>query len=157
MSLIARILRPALHHVMRNVMWLWALPLTLCGFPLWLLLRAQQRSEGRKYASNQAVAHIKLAQEATVFIAYGEAAKWLLQHHPFGEMDAMAIGCCVFAQDQASLDRTLAHELVHVEQALRWGPVFPLAYGLCSVWQKCHGQCPYTNNYFELEASKACK
>jgi hypothetical protein len=148
---------PLPSRAVRTALWLWALPLTLSGLPLWLLMLAQQRRGRHKYASNQAVAHIKLAQAATVFIAYGATAKWLLQRHPFGEMDAMAIGCCVFAQDKASLERTLAHEMVHVQQALHWGPVFPFAYALNSVWQKCRGRCPYTNNYFERQANGACK
>ncbi len=140
-------------RITRTALWLWALPLTLCGLPLWCLMHVQQRRTGQKYVYNTTVAHIKQAQAAIVFIAYGNTAKWLLQRHPFGEMEAMAIGCCVFAQDRACLDRTLAHELVHVQQALHWGPFFPGAYALNSVWQKCCGHCPYTNNYFELQAN----
>jgi hypothetical protein len=143
-----------LTRIQRTTLWLWALPLTLCGLPLWLLMRVWQLGEGRKAPPNKVVAHINRAQAATVFVAYGAPARWLLQHHFFGEMDAMAVGCCIFAQDDAALQRTMAHELVHVEQALHWGPLFPLAYVACAVWQKCQGQCPYTNNYFERQANR---
>jgi hypothetical protein len=144
-------------RIRHTARWLWALPLTLCGLPLWLLMRALQLRGRQKSALNHAAANINKAQAAPVFVAYGAPAKWLLQHHFFGEMDAMAIGCCVFAQDQACLDRTLAHEMVHVQQALHWGPLFPVAYTLNSLWQKCCGRCPYTNNYFERQANAACK
>jgi hypothetical protein len=146
-----------LARIMRMALWLWALPLTLCGLPLWWLMRAKQHSAGQKIPSNTVVVLVNRTQSAIIFVAYGAPAKWLLQRHPFGEMDAMAVGCCIFAQDKACLDRTMAHEMVHVEQALQWGPVFPLAYLLCSVWGKCRGQCPYTNNYFEQQANKARK
>lgn len=68
-------------------------------------------------------------------------------------MDAVAIGCCVFARDAAALERTLPHELVHVHQALQWGPLFPLAYVLCSVWAWARGGCAYADNYFERQAN----
>jgi hypothetical protein len=69
-------------------------------------------------------------------------------------MDAMAVGCCVLARDEVALQRTLAHELVHVRQALQWGALFPLAYALCSAWQWSQGRCAYTDNYFEIQARK---
>lgn len=68
-------------------------------------------------------------------------------------MDAVAIGCCVFARDAAALERTLPHELVHVHQALQWGALFPLAYVLCSVWAWARGGCAYADNYFERQAN----
>jgi hypothetical protein len=149
MSLLTTILRQSPRVALRTGMWLWALPLTLCGLPLWLWMRLA----GRLYKQNTAVAQSNKAQEAIVFIAHGAPVSWLLKHHPFGEMDAMAIGCCVFARDAAALARTLPHELVHVQQALRWGVLFPLAYGLCSVWAWAHGRCAYADNYFERQAN----
>jgi hypothetical protein len=151
MSPLATILRLGTRAALRTALWLWALPLTLCGLPLWLLMWLA----GRVYKRNTALAQANIAQEAIVFVAYGKPAAWLLKHHPFGEMDAMAIGCCVFARDAAALARTLPHELVHVEQALRWGVLFPLAYGLCSAWAWAHGRCAYADNYFERQANAA--
>lgn len=135
--------------ILQSLQWLWALPLTLLGLPLWLWMLCNARFLVR----NRPVAQVNIAQTAPIFIAYGHPANWLLAHHPFGEMDAMAIGCCVFARDAQALQRTLAHELVHVRQALQWGALFPLAYGLCSMWACMHGRCPYANNYFEMQAN----
>lgn len=133
----------------RTLLWLWALPLTLLGMPSWFLIWCSAQFS----ASNKAVAQLNIAQAAPVFIAYGKPASWLLAHHPFGQMDAIAIGCCVFARDAQALQRTLAHELVHVHQALQWGALFPLAYGACSVWACMRGRCPYADNYFEVQAN----
>jgi hypothetical protein len=149
MSLLATLLRLSPRVALRAALWLWALPLTLCGLPLWLVMRLQ----GRFYQQNTALAQSNIAQTAIIFVAHGEPAAWLLKHHPFGEMDAMAIGCCVFARDAAALARTLPHELVHVQQALRWGVLFPLAYLLCSAWAWSHGRCAYADNYFERQAN----
>jgi hypothetical protein len=136
--------------ILSALLWLWAAPLTLLGLPLWLWMLCNARFS----ASNKAVAQVNNAQTAPVFIAYGAPASWLLAHHPFGAMDAMAIGCCVFARDAQALQRTLAHELVHVRQALQWGALFPLAYGLCSAWAWVRGRCPYGDNYFEVQANR---
>jgi hypothetical protein len=150
-----RFFRPVLRQTLPQL--LWALPLTLCGLPLWAWMRLQHRRSASKFKENKPLAHIKRAQAATVFVAYGEPIAWLLKHHPYGEMDAIAVGCCIFAQNEAAFRRTLVHEMVHVQQALHWGPLFPLAYALNSVWQKCRGHCPYTNNYFERQANGLCK
>jgi hypothetical protein len=136
----------AFAFIARQALWLWALPLTLCGLPLWLGMWFF-RPKGLQ-------AQCYIARAAPVFIAYGAPAGWLLKRHPYGEMDAMAIGCCVFARDAATLARTLPHELVHVQQALQWGPLFPLAYVLCSVWAHLRGRNAYADNYFERQANQ---
>ncbi len=135
--------------IFRCLQWLWALPVTALGMPLWFGIWCCARFS----VKNRVLAQINNAQTAPVFIAYGRPVNWLLVHHPFGAMDAMAIGCCVFARDAQALQRTLAHELVHVRQALQWGALFPLAYGLCSVWAYLHGHCAYADNYFERQAN----
>ena len=137
---------PGLRCIWRTALWLWALPLTLCGLPLWLGMRF--------FKPNKALAQLNIAGAAPVFVAYGAPAAWLLKRHFYGEMDAMAVGCCIFARDAQALQRTLAHELVHVEQAMRWGVFFPLAYMLCSVWAMAQGQCAYSGNYFERQANR---
>lgn len=45
-----------------------------------------------------------------------------------------------------------AHEFAHVRQYMRWGFLFPLAYGLESVWQWLRGRHYYWDNRFEVEA-----
>ncbi len=137
----------SLQSVWRAALWLWALPLTLCALPLWLGMRF--------FKPNKALAQLNIAGAAPVFVAYGAPAAWLLKHHPYGEMDAMAVGSCVFARDAQALQRTLQHELVHVEQALHWGALFPLAYILCSAWSAAHGRNAYADNYFERQANKS--
>jgi hypothetical protein len=138
---------PSLLCTWRTALWLWALPLTLCGLPLWFGMRI--------FNSKMALAQLNIAGAAPVFVAYGAPVAWLLKHHPYGEMDAMAIGSCVFARDAQALRRTLQHELVHVEQALRWGLFFPLAYLLCSAWAAAQGRNAYADNYFERQANKS--
>lgn len=131
----------------RTLRWLWCLPLTLVGLPLWLHACLVQI-----YKPNQALAGVKPAQAAPVFIAYSPLIHWLLTHHPYGAMDAMAVGCCVLARDARALHVCMAHELVHVEQSLRWGTVFPLAYACASAAAWWRGDCPYAGNRFEREA-----
>jgi hypothetical protein len=145
MSIVSLLSRTHMQRALRAVQWLWALPLTLCGLPIWLCMRF--------FKQKHCVAHIYHAQAAILFVAIGGPAQWLLRRHPFGAMDAMVVGCCVFAQDQDAYDRTLAHEMVHVQQGLRWGPLFPLAYALASAWAHCRGGCAYADNVFERQAN----
>ncbi len=138
---------PSLHVVWRAALWLWALPLTLLGLPLWLGMRF--------FKPNRALAQLNIAGAAPVFIAYGMPAAWLLKRHPYGEMDAVAVGCCIFARDAPALQRTLPHELVHVQQAMHWGVFFPLAYVLCSAWAVVNRRSAYADNYFEQQANRS--
>jgi hypothetical protein len=130
------------------LLWLWALPLTLCGLLVWLWVCFEQAF----FKQHSAQAQVFTAQPATVFVAHSSSLNWLLRHHPLGPMDAMAIGCCVLARDAPTLQRTLAHELVHVRQAMQWGPLFPLAYCASSAWAWARGRCPYAGNVFEIQA-----
>jgi hypothetical protein len=145
MSISSFMNRPSVQRVLRTVQWLWVLPVTLCGLPVWLGMRLFKKKPW--------VVHVFTAQAAIIFVAIGGPAKWLLQRHPFGAMDAMVVGCCVFAQDLEAYERTLAHEMVHVQQGLRWGPLFPLAYALASVWAHYRGGCAYADNVFERQAN----
>lgn len=76
----------------------------------------------------------------------------LLRWLPPGRVAAMTIGHAVLATDETMLDWTRAHERVHVGQYERWGPFFPLVYGLASwsAWRR--GQHYYRDNRFEREA-----
>jgi len=67
----------------------------------------------------------------------------------------VALGHAILARDQAALDRHREHELVHVRQAERWGPLFLPAYLLASGWQLVCGRHPYRDNPFEAEARRA--
>ncbi|HET9066234.1 MAG TPA: hypothetical protein VFN22_10490 [Gemmatimonadales bacterium] len=65
---------------------------------------------------------------------------------------AMTLGHAVLAVDQEALDLTRDHERVHVRQAERWGPLFPLAYAAASLGALATGGDPYHDNLFEREA-----
>lgn len=132
---------------MLTVQFLWALPLTALGALLviftWIFDR-KQRVDSVQYAS-----------AAIVFVVHGKLLGKLLCHHPLGNMQAVALGCCIVAQDEACAQRTLTHELVHVGQALRWGPLFPIAYVLASLWAWASGGDLYRDNVFERAAFAA--
>lgn len=63
----------------------------------------------------------------------------------------MALGHVVLMTPLAS-EETLAHELVHVRQAERWGPLFLPAYLLAMLVARIVGADPYWDNPFEREA-----
>ena len=53
---------------------------------------------------------------------------------------------------EATLAAVRTHELVHVRQYERWGPLFVPAYLVSSLAQLVRGRHPYRDNYFEREA-----
>jgi hypothetical protein len=69
-----------------------------------------------------------------------------------GGAAAMTLGHCVIARTKDDLDRSREHELVHVAQYERWGPLFVPAYLACSAWCWLRGRDPYLDNPFEDEA-----
>lgn len=124
---------------------IWAAPLTLFGLLVGLpvvLFRG----------------HLQLVRGHTIaLLARGPIADWILNRHPFGPMNAMALGHVVIAERQGLSSRVLVHELAHVRQASRWGPVFPLAYLASSIWAFMRGRDAYWHNRFEIAARKAEK
>jgi hypothetical protein len=122
----------------------WALPLTLLGAVLVMLPTLLIR--GR----------IDLVMRPTpALLVRGPLADYLLEHHPFGSMCAMAIGHIVIAQRQGLTARILTHELAHVRQAAHWGFVFPLIYIGASIWAFVRGEDAYWSNHFEIAARRA--
>ena len=121
----------------------WALPLTLLGvlsgIPI-LLLR------GRVYA---------IRDSTPALLIRGPIADYLLEHHPFGPMSAMAIGHIIIADRHGMTKQILTHELAHVRQASLWGVLFPIAYFAASLWAWLRGQDAYWNNVFEVAARNA--
>lgn len=54
------------------------------------------------------------------------------------------------------VDRALVrHELEHVYQAMRWGPLFPFLYLLSMLVAWLQGKRPYADSVFEIAARKA--
>jgi hypothetical protein len=64
----------------------------------------------------------------------------------------MTLGHVVIGRNEACLDRSRAHERVHVRQCERWGPLFIPAYALASGVVLLRGGRPYLDNPFEREA-----
>ena len=84
---------------------------------------------------------------------HGGAVKWLLQQFFFGEgAMAFTLGHTVLGQTAAALDISWDHELIHVRQFERWGPLMGPAYVGCSLVLWLKGRRPYHDNPFEREA-----
>ncbi len=123
----------------------WALPLTLFGLLLALPVMLWRGRVHLVHAPTPAL------------VASGPLADYMLEHHPFGPMCAMAIGHIVIAERRGLTPQVLTHELAHVRQAAQWGFMFPLAYLAASGWAVLHGKDAYWHNVFEIAARKAEK
>lgn len=84
----------------------------------------------------------------------GPALAWLLGRAASvtGGIEAMTLGHVVLGRDANCLARCREHELVHVRQYERWGPLFLPAYFLASGWAWLRGGDAYRDNCFEREA-----
>ena len=124
--------------VLRLLAILWASPWTLIGLSVGLLGLAtggRVRCRGR------------------ILEFYGGAVTWLLKRMPTGPLTlAMTWGHTVLGQTDAGLDIAREHEMVHVRQYERWGPLFGPAYVLCSLVLWLRGKNPYRDNPFERQA-----
>lgn len=116
----------------------WALPWTLVGLAaggIAALSGGRMRRVGR------------------VLEFHGGWLDRLLRWIPIGGgAAAMTLGHCVIARTAADLDRCRRHELVHVAQYERWGPLFVPVYLGWSAWLWLRGFDPYLDNPFEEEA-----
>lgn len=84
---------------------------------------------------------------------YGGGVKWLLHRFPHGQFTlAFTLGHTVLGQTDAALDICRGHELVHVRQFERWGPLMGPAYLGCSLVLWLMGRRPYLDNPFERQA-----
>jgi hypothetical protein len=87
---------------------------------------------------------------------HGGILNWGLRWVPIaGGAAAMTLGHCVLARTKDHLDRSRRHELVHVAQYERWGPLFVPAYVACSAWCLLRGRHFYLDNPFEEEAYRS--
>ena len=77
--------------------------------------------------------------------------RWFLEHFPAEPM-AMTLGHVILGRTEAALDISREHELVHVRQFERWGPLMIPAYLGCSLVLRIAGKDPYRDNPFEREA-----
>lgn len=85
---------------------------------------------------------------------YGGGVKWLLKRYPLSVEGAMActLGHTVFGQTDAALDISRDHEMVHVRQFERWGPLMGPAYLGCCLVLWLMRRRPHRDNPFEREA-----
>jgi hypothetical protein len=82
---------------------------------------------------------------------HGGAVTWLLERWPVGPF-AMTLGHVVLGRTAAALDLSRSHELIHVRQYERWGPLLVPAYLACSWFLWVRGKDGYRDNPFEREA-----
>jgi hypothetical protein len=88
-----------------------------------------------------------------VLEAWGGALSSILPRLPAATgVVAITLGHVVLAVSQAELEKTRAHERVHVRQYERWGPFFIPAYLAASGFALVQGRDPYHDNHFEREA-----
>jgi len=120
----------------RAILYLWAIPNTLLG----LLPAPIVWMQGGHICAVDGVIEIS-----------GGAATWLLKRFPVSP-SAMTLGHVVWGRDTLQLERTRAHERVHVRQYERWGPFFIPAYLGASLYLKIRGCDAYYDNPFEREA-----
>ena len=84
---------------------------------------------------------------------YGGAVKWLVTHLPYGQYTlAITLGHTILGQSDSSLVIARDHEMVHVRQYERWGPLMGPAYLLSSLFLWIAGKRAYYDNPFEREA-----
>src|SRR5262245_36345381 len=99
---------------MRLVGYLWALPITLGGLALALLASVSGGS---------------VRWRGGVVEVWGGLVGWLLRGGRFVQGGAaMTLGHVILARDSECLERSRAHELVHVRQFEWWGPLLLPAY-----------------------------
>lgn len=120
----------------RTLAYLWAGPTTLLG----LLLGAIAVLTGGRARRHSGVLEVS-----------GGFVAWLLEHAvPLaGGASAMTLGHVVLGRSPEALERTRAHERVHVQQCERWGPLFVPAYLAASCWAVLRGRNAHTGNWFE--------
>ncbi len=121
------------------LLYLWTLPNTLLGLlPVPILLL--QRS-----------ARVRI--HTGVVELTGGLVTLLLTRFPAPVKPcALTLGHVVWAIDPFHLDRTRAHERIHVRQYERWGPFFLPAYLGVSLILHLQGKDCYRDNPFEREA-----
>lgn len=116
----------------------WALPWTVFGLSLGMLALM---TGGR------------CQRKGRVLEIWGGAADWLLRRSPIvGGAAAITFGHVVLGRTKRDLESCREHELVHVRQYERWGPLFIPAYLLLSLWMWIRGKSAYRDNPFEVEA-----
>jgi hypothetical protein len=116
--------------------WLWASPWTAVGLGI----------GGIALATGG-----KVQRRSGVIEFHGKAVSAFLNYLPIRPA-AITLGHVVLGREAACLDACREHELVHVRQYERWGPLFIPAYLGCSAYIWWRGGDAYRDNPFEREA-----
>lgn len=120
---------------MKAVGYLWAFPVTAVGL---LVSAAAALTGGRVHLRNG------------VLETHGGVIRRLLTgNRLWSGGAAMNLGHVILARDEMCLERSRAHELGHVGQFERWGPLLLPAYWLIALWLWWHGRHPYLDHPFE--------
>jgi hypothetical protein len=128
----------ARNRAVRGLKILWASPYSLVGLSIGV---AGLCTGGRAHVCRGVVEF------------YGGAVRWFVAHLPPGKATlAFTLGHTILGQTADSLDEARDHELVHVRQYERWGPLMGPAYLLASFYCWLRGRQPYYDNPFEREA-----
>lgn len=131
--------------LLRLLGYLWSLPVTLAGLLVALVGGA---------------VYVGTGYGALLFISPTDS---LLRRHFFDRfgMAAFTWGAVIIrrtGQDLSSVivaDRLYRHEAAHTRQAMVFGPLMPIAYGVCSLWAWVRGGNPYRDNALEAMARRA--
>jgi len=116
---------------MRILRWFWPAPVTLVGALMSLFFRGRRFKDG---------------------VLLAEGAEW--PGRLGWRYRAITLGHTVLSVDELD-EATFQHELVHVRQFERWGPLFLLIYPAASAWAQVKGRHFYRDNRFEIAARRA--
>jgi hypothetical protein len=124
--------------ISRTVAYAWASPTTLVGLTAGVLtLCSGGKAQWR--------------QGALEF--HGGFSRWFAERQRFS---AMTLGHVIIGRDPRALDACRDHEQAHVRQVERWGAAFIPAYLFASFWAWKCGRHYYLDNWFEIDARRAC-
>lgn len=115
--------------------YLWALPVTAIG----LFFACAAASSGGSVRFRDGVVEV-----------VGGVVGWVLRGNRFWQGGAaMTLGHVILTRDFECLERSRAHELCHVRQFERWGPLLLPAYWVIGAWFWFRGCHAYLDHPFE--------
>jgi hypothetical protein len=134
-----------MQNLNRAIRYLWAAPTTALGITIAVTALL---TGGTVYVRNG------------IIEVHGASAAFSLKYITGlglkGGAAALTLGHVVIGRDRQALDRTRAHERVHVKQCESWGPFFVPAYLAASAIAWMRGGDAYFDNRFEREAFRVC-
>lgn len=129
-------IRNASSQSIRLLIYFWVLPTSALAIPVVLM---NQLVGGRVYV-NSGVLEVE-----------GRLVSWLIGCRAVNA-SAITFGHIILYTDSLSRRRHRAHELVHVEQAEKWGPFFLPGYVLLAILQWFRSGRGYWDHPWEVEA-----